>query len=157
MKSKAITSTLFGILSLQSLLAPAAQASGLNQLNQDGLRQETETRQNPALAERIIQKRIVGFDPKQAVDTLTYLYQSGVEQFENDGSVIVTLEMVPEIMQTAAVDGIEVRILQAQGAEARIKFAAHDENKFDRSRIEEAKELANTYQLKCDMDGKVMM
>lgn len=157
MKSKAITSTLFGVLSLQNLLATNAYASNLNQHNLEGRKQESISAQNPSLAERIIQKRLVGFDPKQAVDTLTYLYQSGVERFESDGSVIISLDMVPDIMQTASTDGIEVRILQAQGERARIKFAAHNENNFDRNRIEEAKELANTYQLKCDMDGKVMM
>ncbi|WP_374078150.1 hypothetical protein [Bdellovibrio bacteriovorus] len=153
MKSKAITSTLFGILSVQNLLASTAQAVPVT-IQPDGVKKASINTQNLEVAERIIQKRLVGFDPKQAVETLSYLHGSGVQRFETDGSVLVSATMIQDLMETAAVDGIEVRILKLQDQIVKVKFAAHDLNKFDRSRIGEAKELANAFDLKCDMDGK---
>lgn len=156
MKSKTFKSTLFGILSIQSLFAATtAQAVTFAPAPRD-LGNNSTTSPAALNAERIIQKRLVGFDPKQAIETLTYLRNSGVKQFENDGSLLVSSEMLQDIMVTAAADGMEVRILNFQNQQAKIKFAAHDVNNFDRARINEAKDLAQSFRLKCDMDGKSM-
>lgn len=152
MKNKTITSALFGILSVQSLLATTANANIATQ--SPGSREQAANTQDAALAEGIIQKRLVGFDPKQAVETLSYLYKSGIESFEKDGSVRIPFEIIQDVMEAASVDGIEVRILGVDEQEAKVKFAAYDFNKFDRTRIGEAKALANAFKLKCDMDGK---
>ncbi|QDK39340.1 hypothetical protein [Bdellovibrio sp. NC01] len=155
MNSKVLKSAIFGTLSLHSLIASSAQAA-LNDFAPSETNEEvTHVQQSPAqMAERIIQKRIVGFDPKQAVETLSYLNEAGVERFEKDGSVLVTPEMIQDIMEVATVDGIEVRILNVEEELVRVKFAAHDLNKFDRTKIEKARQLAERYVLKCDMDGK---
>ncbi|WP_413294841.1 hypothetical protein ACLSU7_07000 [Bdellovibrio sp. HCB185ZH] len=154
MKSKAITSTMFGILSIQNLLATSAQAA--SPVQPEG-QQVTQATQSHVQVNTIIQKRIVGFDPKQAVETLTYLSNVGVRRFENDGSIQIPKHMVATLMDTASVDKIEVRILGSDKDNVKIKFAAHDPMKFDRARIEEAKKLAKDFQLRCDMDGKMMM
>lgn len=156
MNQKLVKSAIFGILSLQNLMTTVAQANELNGMDPTMGSHQKVKFDNLRKAERIIQKRIVGFDPKQAVETLTYLQQAGVQQFERDGSVIVSPNMVQSIMEAASEDGIEVRILKYSDEVVHLKLDAPDVNKYDGSKIEMAKELASTFSLKCDMDGKVM-
>jgi len=156
MNQKLVKSAIFGILSLQHLMTTAAHAKELNNGDQITGSHEKTKYDHLKNAERIIQKRIVGFDPKQAVETLTYLQQSGVRRFEKDGSVLVHPNMVQAVMETALEDGIAVRILKYDDEAVRMKLEAPDVNKYDSSKIEAAKELASTFSLKCDMDGKVM-
>lgn len=154
MKTKLVKSTLLGLLSLQNLVATSAHAITVydpkkpNNLEYDSKGSPSE------MAEVIIQKRLIGFDPKQAVETLTYLRDAGVEQFEKDGAVLVTPEMIPNIMASAAVDDLEVRILHFENEIIRVKFAAHDIKKFDPAKIDRARDLAQSFAQRCDMDGK---
>lgn len=153
MNKKAMSSALLGILSIQNLLGNAAHAVSL-----PGSQFKNKSSQNDNASinstDRILQKRIVGFDPKQAVETLSYLHHSGIQRFEKDGSLNLPVDIIKDLMATASLDGIEVRILGVNNNSMKIKFAAYDIGRFDRNRIEEAKELANIFQLKCDMDGK---
>lgn len=156
MNQKLVKSAILGILSLQHLMTTAAQATESNNSDQMVGSHEKVKYDHLKNAERIIQKRIVGFDPKQAVETLTYLQQSGVRRFEKDGSVLVHPNMVQAVMETASEDGIAVRILKYDDEVVRLKLDAPDINQYDSSKAEAAKELASAFSLKCDMDGKVM-
>ena len=159
MNKKSIQTTILAVLSIQSLLASSAQAfaTNKNQFESNASKLRTQVQNDPnALAERIIQKHIVGFDPKQAITTLTYLKESGIKRFQKDGAVVVNQEMLPDIFAAADVDGLEVRIVGTTTDEVKIKLAAHDHENYDRSKAADAKSLASYFQLKCDMDGKTM-
>lgn len=153
MNKKAMSSALLGILSIQNLLGNTAHAASLS-----GSQFKNNISQNDNASinsvDRILQKRIVGFDPKQAIETLSYLHSSGIQRFEKDGSLNLPVDLIEDLMATASSDGIEVRILGVNNNTMKVKFAAYDIGRFDRDRIDEAKELANIFQLKCDMDGK---
>lgn len=150
--SKIVKTAILGLLSIQNLLATSAQAQHVGQLDSEEAYKLLMEQSPQAMAESIIQKRIVGFDPKQAVETLTFLQLAGVQQFETDGSVLVGADMIQDIMQTAQVDGMEVRILETNGEAVRVKFAAHQVGKFDINKLDRAQQLASFFRMKCDMD-----
>lgn len=157
MKPSSTKKVVLSILSIQSLI-PSAKAlpSGVHQASLPSSNIQQFTESNPLTqTDRIIQKRIVGFDPKQASTTLQLLKESGIESFERDGSIIVTTEALPNIMDAANFDGLKVRILDAHQEGIRLKFAA-DQNASLNTDEDLVKSLAQYYQLKCDMDGKVM-
>lgn len=156
MKQKAISSAVLSLLGIQNLLASNVYANSSESLTTPHTQEFKASQNSTHMAERAIQKRLVGFDPKQAVETLSYLQRKGITEFQPDGSINISQESIQDLIETAAIDGIEVRILELKNDDIKVKFAAHNVTKFDRSRIEEAKELADAFQLKCDMDGKMM-
>lgn len=152
MSKNIVKSTVLGILSVHALVGNVANAE--NSENTDKRYEERISTTSANIANRIIQKKLLGFDPKQAVNTLTYLKESGVESFQTDGSIIVSNSIMDELLTEAMQDGLEVRILKIHSDTVKLKFAAYSEAQFDISQAEKVKSLATYYKLKCDMDGK---
>jgi len=107
----------------------------------------------------LLQKKTLGFDPKEALNTLNFLAAIGVEKFNIDGTVVVSTYDLPELMTNANFEGIRVKLIaNVDGEWLRVHLKGTESHQKTLLNNEEANrilELSKMFNFHCDMDGKV--